>query len=31
MFVGDEVLLDVSFTAAWARLASLLRGGLLLS
>jgi hypothetical protein len=31
MFVGDEVLLDVSFTAAWARLANLIRGGLLLS
>ena len=31
MFVGDEVLLDVSFTAARARLVNLLRGGLLLS
>jgi hypothetical protein len=31
MFVGDEVLLDVSFTAARARLADLIRGGLLLS
>jgi hypothetical protein len=31
MFVGDEVLLDVSFTAARARLANLIRGGLLLS
>src|SRR6266487_3063485 len=28
--LGDEVLLDVSFTAAWARLANLIRGGLLL-
>jgi hypothetical protein len=31
MFVGDEVLLDVSFTAARARLANLIRDGLLLS
>jgi hypothetical protein len=31
MFVGDEVLLDVSFTAARARLADLIRGGLLLT
>lgn len=29
--MGDEVLLDVSFTAARARLANLIRGGLLLS
>jgi hypothetical protein len=29
--LGDEVLLDVSFTAAWAGLANLIRGGLLLS
>ena len=29
VFVGDEVLLDVSFPAARARLASLIRGGLL--
>jgi hypothetical protein len=31
MFVGDETLLAVSFTAARARLANLTRGGLLLS
>ena len=31
MFVGDEVLLDVSFVAARARLANLTRGGSLLS
>jgi hypothetical protein len=31
VFVGDEVLLDVSFVAARARLANLTRGGLLLS
>jgi hypothetical protein len=31
MFVGDEALLDVSFTVARARLADLARGGLLLS
>jgi hypothetical protein len=31
MFVGDEVLLDVTFTAARARLANLARGGSLLS
>jgi hypothetical protein len=31
MFVGDEVLLDVSFTAARARLVNLIRGGGLLS
>jgi hypothetical protein len=30
MFVGDEVLLDVSFTVARARLANLTRGGWLL-
>jgi hypothetical protein len=29
MFVGDEVLLDVSFAVARARLVSLMRGGLL--
>ena len=29
VFVSDEVLLDVSFPAARARLASLIRGGLL--
>ena len=29
MFVGDEVPLDVSFTAAQARLVNLIRGGLL--
>jgi len=29
VFVGDEILLDVSFPAARARLASLIRGGLL--
>jgi hypothetical protein len=29
VFVGDEVLLDVSFPAARVRLASLIRGGLL--
>jgi hypothetical protein len=31
MFVGDEVVLDVSFIVARARLASLTRGGLLVS
>jgi hypothetical protein len=31
MFVGDEVLLDVSFAVARARLANLTRGGLLVS
>ena len=31
VFVGDEVLLDVSFAAAQARLANLARGGSLLS
>jgi hypothetical protein len=31
VFVGDEVLLDVTFTAARARLANLARGGSLLS
>ena len=31
MFVGDEVLLDVTFTVARARLANLARGGSLLS
>jgi hypothetical protein len=31
VFVGDEVLLDISFVAARARLANLIRGGLLLS
>ncbi len=31
MFVGDEVLLDVSFAVARARLASMTRGGLLAS
>jgi hypothetical protein len=30
VFVGDEVVLDVSFTAARARLANLTRGGVLL-
>jgi hypothetical protein len=31
MFVGDEALLDVSFPAAWAGLANLVRDGLLVS